>query len=244
MLSVKEFHRPKTGYSESEYEDAFAENRELGAFAVADGATESSFSGIWANALVSTFVEDPPGKEQNDRDAMRGILDTARNRWYTSVEWASLPWFQKNKAILGSYSTFIGLQIDEHKPQKSFRCITIGDSCMFHVSGVKMEPFPFSDYKDLNFTPRLIWSGHGFPIGPKKEVELPGLEARYGKLRDGDILILATDAISKWILQHKNEKPWITLLEEFDDLDTFVGDLIRDHEIKNDDVTLVFISLS
>lgn len=244
MLSVKKFHRPKTGYQESEYEDAFAEDPEKRAFAVADGATESSFSGVWANALVSSFVENPPSFEQNDRDAMRDILRIARNKWYDGVDWSSLPWFQKNKAVLGSYSTFLGLQMDFQGEQKKFRCITVGDSCMFHISGVKMEPFPFSDYKDMNYTPRLMWSGHGFPIGPKKEIDVPGLEVKYGKLKDGDMLLLATDAISKWMLQHKNEKPWATILEKFDDLDTFVGDLIKNGEVKNDDVTMIFISLS
>ena len=244
MLSVKKFHRPKTGYKESEYEDAFAENPETRAFAVAGGASESSFSGVWAYALVDTFVGNPPRFDQNDRDAIREILKVARGKWYESVNWTSLPWFQKNKAVLGSYSTFLGLQMDFSGEQKRFRCITVGDSCMFHVSGPKMEPFPFADPKDMNYTPRLMWSGHGFPIGPNKEADVQGLEAKYGKLKDGDMIILATDAISKWMLQHKNERPWVPILEKFDKLDSFVGDLIASGQCKNDDVTMIFISLS
>ena len=128
--------------------------------------------------------------------------------------------------------------------QKRYRCITIGDSCIFHVSGSKMESFPYSDYRDLNFTPRLMWSGHGYPIGLSKDVEVPGMEVKYGRLKDGDTLILATDAISKWMLQNKTEKPWLSILENADNWDSFVGSLISSGKMRNDDVTIVFISVS
>ena len=243
MLSVREFHRQKSGYRAEEYEDAYSLLPEKGAFAIADGATESSFSKVWARALVKTFTDDPPSLEMNDREAMKHILDRARKEWYGSISWEGLPWFQKNKAILGSYSTFLGIQI-EMEGQKRYRCITIGDSCIFHISGSKMESFPYSDYRDLNFTPRLMWSGHGYPIGLSKDVEVPGMEVKYGRLKDGDTLILATDAISKWMLQNKTEKPWLSVLENADNWDSFIGSLISSGKMRNDDVTIVFISVS
>ncbi len=241
---MKQLHRPKTGYRESEYEDAYALDPDSGVFAVTDGATESSFSNVWAKVLVNTFVENPPLFSENDRQVVKNLIDRARKDWYSQIDWTSLPWFQKNKAILGSYSTFLGLQIDTSQPQKRFRCITVGDSCLFHLSGQKMESFPFSDYRDLNYTPRLLWSGHGYPIGLQKDVDVPGIEVKYGKLKDGDTLVLATDAISKWMLQHKSEKPWQTVLENEDNWDSFAGDLIADGKMKNDDLTIIFISVS
>ena len=243
MLTVNEFHRSKTGNTEVEYEDAYAMDSEKGTFAVADGATESSFSNIWAQALVSTFVENPPGFGTNDRDVMKEILQLARAQWYSKIDWNSMPWFQKNKALLGSYSTLLGLQIDIADERKRFRCMTIGDSCMFHVSGERMESFPFSDSGDMSNTPRLMWSGRGFANGQSKEVDIPGIEVKYGKLRSGDMIILATDAISKWMLSRKAERPWEDLLENSVEFDSYVGNLISSGEVKNDDVTLVFITI-
>ena len=244
MLAVHEFHRPKTGNSEGEYEDAFAWDESAGAFAVADGATESSFSDLWAGALVSTFIENPPDFSRNDRDVMRDILRQARDRWYRAIDWDSLPWFQKNKAYLGSYSTLLGLQIGAEGNSRRFRCIVVGDSCMFKISGQKLESFPFADSQDMNNTPRLMWSGLGTPSGLEKDVEIPGIEVKYGWLRKGDTVMLATDALSKWILQHKAEMPWETLLSHADSFDSFIGNLIAEGKIKNDDVTLIFISIS
>lgn len=243
MLSVREFHRSKTGNSDAEYEDAYASDSDRGLFAIADGATESSFSDVWARALVKTFVENPPGFGTNDRDVMKGILGLAREQWYTGIDWEGLPWFQKNKALLGSYSTLLGLQIDINDERRRFRCMTIGDSCMFHVSGERLESFPFSDSGDMSNTPRLMWSGRGFSSGQAKEVDIPGIEVKYGKLRAGDMVVLATDAISKWMLSRKSDRPWEELLEHEEDFDNFVGELISSGSVKNDDVTLVFITI-
>jgi hypothetical protein len=63
------FWLPKAGNSDSEYEDAFfprrlkRRNGRRLRFAVADGATETSFSGVWARLLVSSFVRRAIGFE-------------------------------------------------------------------------------------------------------------------------------------------------------------------------------------
>jgi hypothetical protein len=46
------FSLHKDGNRPDEYEDAFAGNPKVGRFAVADGASESSFAALWAKLLV------------------------------------------------------------------------------------------------------------------------------------------------------------------------------------------------
>ena len=60
MWQLREGWLPKDGNGPEEYEDAFRSLPEQGRFAVADGATETSFSGIWAAALVAAFAQAPP----------------------------------------------------------------------------------------------------------------------------------------------------------------------------------------
>ena len=60
------FRLPKRGHSADEYEDAYAANPYVGRFAVADGASESSFAALWAQLLVNGFTRpaekpDPDG---------------------------------------------------------------------------------------------------------------------------------------------------------------------------------------
>ena len=64
FISFKAFCLQKDGNDVTEYEDAFSprlfENDKYSEFrcAVADGATETSFSGLWAKILVDAFVEE------------------------------------------------------------------------------------------------------------------------------------------------------------------------------------------
>ena len=53
------FSLPKRRNAPEEYEDAFACDCELGRFALADGASESSFAEVWARLLVEQFVQEP-----------------------------------------------------------------------------------------------------------------------------------------------------------------------------------------
>lgn len=244
MISVTEFHRPKAGNSEKEYEDAFAWNEEKSAVAIADGATESSFSALWARALVSTFVERPPDFSRNDREVIRDIHREARRKWYEAINWEKLSWFQRNKAMLGSYSTLLGLQIEEGSGNRRFRCMAIGDSCLFRISLDRMESFPFSDSRDMGNTPRLLWSGIAGEKGMASDVEIPGIEVQYGWVRKGDMLMLATDALSRWMLEHKTEKPWRLLEGSGEDMEAFVSALVERGEMKNDDITLLTVIIS
>ena len=52
---------PKRGHSADEFEDAFAFDPAAGRYAVADGASESSFAGLWARLLVEGFIRPKPG---------------------------------------------------------------------------------------------------------------------------------------------------------------------------------------
>ncbi len=79
----------KRGHSPEEYEDAFATNDVAGRYAVADGASESSFSGLWAKLLVDQFVQDA------DRDPLRWTerLPASQNQLHTEVSRRPLPWY-------------------------------------------------------------------------------------------------------------------------------------------------------
>src|SRR4051794_29142331 len=83
---------PKRGHTPEEYEDAFAADPALGRFAVADGASESSFAGQWARLLAEGFVA--PGARP-----WRGAdwLTAPRRRWAAEVLPLPLPWYAEAK---------------------------------------------------------------------------------------------------------------------------------------------------
>ena len=105
QVDSKGFHAPKQGNAEEEYEDAFfpesCVTREMTEFrcAVADGASESAFAGLWAQLLVRSF----------GRRRLR--LARLRQLWQRMVKGRPLPWYLEKKINNGAHAAFVGLVI-------------------------------------------------------------------------------------------------------------------------------------
>src|SRR5437660_9780190 len=93
------FHLPKRGHAAEEYEDALAADPATGRFAIADGASESSFAAAWARLLAEGFV-GASGKPWRDLD----WLDPLRRRWADAVDGLSLPWYAEMKREEGAFA--------------------------------------------------------------------------------------------------------------------------------------------
>lgn len=240
MITLKEFHRPKLGNKEEEYEDAFSYNLNKGRMAIADGASDSIFSNVWAGSLVKAFSDGSLSFSQ-DPSFLKSIIYMSRRTWYNSIQWNSLRVFVKNKAIKGSFSTFLGIQFTESGNEYDVQGIAVGDSCLFVSSDGGPEGFPINDPAKFNITPQLIWSGYGSPFPEDYNTKLPKINYYNGKIRRGDRMIIATDAMSKWILDHR-EKSFDTLFDLEEPVD-FVTSLLEKREMRNDDITCVTLTL-
>lgn len=240
MITVKEFHRPKLGNSEEEYEDAFAYNIDRNRFAIADGASDSIFSGIWARSLAEAFVNIDL-KFSSDLQFLKRVIFESRKRWYNSVPWDTLRVFVKNKAIKGSFSTFLGIETERKGNNFDFRGIAIGDSCMFIPGRDGMTGFPLNDPAKFNITPKLIWSGYGSPFPEEYNTKIPDIMYYEGSLPAGSSIVMATDALSMWALSHA-PKSFQTLMTEKDPIGLITG-LMEKREIRNDDITFSMITL-
>src|SRR5690242_8121771 len=94
---LRVFWQPKAGNSAAEYEDA-CWPRESGDrsgvthLAVADGATETSFSGLWARLLVKAYGRGLLAEATWDED-----LSKIRRVWQRAVGQKPLPWYAEEK---------------------------------------------------------------------------------------------------------------------------------------------------
>src|SRR5215470_18933692 len=106
------FWLPKAGNSKEEYEDAFWPEQQIDlgteafSFAVADGATETSFSGLWAKMLVRAYCS---GKLA-DKKLFKSLPNLQR-RWLEHVNKTPLPWYAEEKLRSGAFSAIVGLTI-------------------------------------------------------------------------------------------------------------------------------------
>jgi serine/threonine protein phosphatase PrpC len=129
-VSVRPFWCPKAGHSKEEYEDELSHRRkaklrkEALHFAIADGATESSFSNVWARLLVKSNSRAP----LNRNNVQQRIKELGK-RWEQRTA-KPLPWYAERKRQQGSFAAFLGLSLEEKGTWSAF---AVGDSCLFQV---------------------------------------------------------------------------------------------------------------
>ncbi len=142
---------PKAGNSREEYEDAFwpskSIDRKLPLFraAVADGATETCFSGPWARLLVRAYCHGMLSSPLQYKNFL-----TLQHRWRAQVSTKPLPWYAEAKLAEGAYSSLVGIMLRDAGERQGglWKSAAIGDSCMFQVRGnflVSAFPFERSD---------------------------------------------------------------------------------------------------
>jgi hypothetical protein len=252
-VQISAFWAPKAGNSASEYEDAFsvpnepiAESASI-AFAAADGATETSFAGLWANLLVRSY-----GRKGLDWDCFDERVEHCRKVWKRAVGSKVLPWYAEEKVRSGAFSSIVGVTLYDGlvwKRSGTWHAIAVGDSCLFQVSDHKLvNAFPLEHSNDFSSRPVLL--GSVLP-GPDATRVVPC--SMKGKWDRGDLFYLMTDALACWFLKHvEGGADPSTILSSVTDqtsFDSLVATQRQNKEIdgipalRNDDVTLVISAI-
>lgn len=244
-LRVKSFITHKESESSTDCEDAYAENDSLGRYAIADGTSQSFFPKQWAELLVNHFCETTA--LSLDQKNWEEWLVPIQQEWYYQVEKRvnKLKQFHlTNRFDAGesAASTFIGLEVDRAK--KEWKALIIGDSCLFHIGGSQLlKSYPIENFKSFTELTEAFASFAGDNhIAP----EIVG-----DKANPGDVLILATDALAKWIMEYKETGKLEDALTQLNRIETdkqfcqFVdcARLAEDIPLEDDDVTLMMISV-
>ena len=138
-------------------------------------------------------------------------------------------------------STFIGLEFD--RVQAKWQAMIVGDSCLFHLSAREFRSYIIERSADFTNRLRAFASYDTDNHTEPSFVECDTIP--------GDTLILATDALAKWILQHEEAGRRDEVLGELKEIEDenqfheFVHRARTDEYIRlvNDDVTLMIISV-
>ncbi len=241
------FHTHKRGNTPDEYEDAFAGDAVTARFAVADGASESSFTATWAKLLVDAFVA---AKGRSWRDL--GWLEPPRQHWADDVDPRPLPWYAEEKRDQGAYATLLGVAFRKvrhralNREDGTWRALSVGDSCLFRLRGGKLvRSFPMVNSVDFGNQPALLGSRGRSNDTPQD------IRRGRGKWRPGDRFLLMTDALAEWMLRRNEQEQRPAddidrLLAESSPQEAFaawVEERRTGQGLRNDDVTLVVIDL-
>lgn len=252
--AVASFWSPRAGNDAGQYEDAFYP-RDTGRrsarrlrFAVADGASESMLSGLWADLLVRSWCKAR-------RRRLPQIIEYAAAAWEVELaayleerERADRPvqWFEEPGLERGAHATLLGLAFTTSAGEHgSWAAVALGDSCLFHVrDGALVLAFPVTSSAAFDSAPPLV------PSRPAEVARVvTAASTTEGDWRVGDAFYLATDAAAAWFLREHEEgrAPWEELdilpVEDHAAFAAWAKERRGDKRLRNDDTTLLRVQV-
>jgi hypothetical protein len=204
---------------------------------VADGAGTAYRSGLLAELVVTSFLEQPADRAPfapGDNDGYHQWVRQVNEQWKelaraeTGDEWYAQMNFER-----GSAAAFAAAVIDDH----SCWCVAVGDCCLFQIrpgdEATCVASFPVDSWQAFNSSPDLVRTG-------PDQITWP----RWARLQIAphDVIVGASDGIAEWVLAAAvgNPEVWRLLAEmTAADLDTLVAEERRLGTMVDDDAILV-----
>jgi protein phosphatase 2C-like protein len=231
---------PKRGHDAADCEDHFSTSGLR--FAVADGASDSGYSQVWARMLADSFcgLRTEAASTPAELDAWLAACRDEWRRWAGERAVGALPWFARETLRTGAFATFVGVAFSQQPGEPSWHAVACGDACMFVVRDDTLaSAFPLDDPDAFDDPPPLV------PTAAR--LTSYALQTATGTAEVGDSFYLVTDALARWFLAaiDRGEKPWTTLndVRTAADLDALVSSARDSRALKNDDVTLMTLAI-
>jgi hypothetical protein len=239
MPTLRILNAPKEGNQDDQYEDAVAHTTLDPAaptltVALSDGASSAVFAREWANLLVNRFAN---GSAYPDADAevAEAVAELGAS-WRERVEGKATTWWAQEKVPSGSAATL--LVVTWNREQKTWCARAVGDVCLFVIRNGKLKyAFPITKSGRFDDRPSLLSTEKGRPA-----VKVTRFETAY---EPDDRFLLMTDALAAYFLAEyeARRKPWNDLPTDTSALDAWLKPLRDKGKMKNDDVTLVDLTL-
>lgn len=198
----------------------------LGLVAISDGASTAARPEVWSRLLTESYTAgaDPLTPE---------VLAELRQRWHAAVRDDALPWYAVAKLAEGSAATFLGLRVDGDR----YAATGVGDSCLFHLSGERLVSVgPLEDWTQFSRFPALI--------STSGDLDAAAIWRTEGEAADGDVFVLATDAVAQHLLRsHACDDVVPAVHEHLDSAADFAAYVERERGrgLANDDSTVCVV---
>lgn len=250
---VKDISNPL--YTEDCYTCSSCSNPELGKeyicsltsspikYILSDGASESFDSKNWSELLIKK-LKSHLWNFFTQKKSLSSILSTTYNEYASMYNIKNLTWSKAQAFEKGSFATLLACCIKNDFAH----ILAIGDSTAFFITNNKIlqpESFPYSCEEEFFQKPLLI-SSKPYHNNFINDQNFFNTHTKLWKILPGSTILLMTDALALWTIQHKNNHAFSKLLaiqsnHEFSD---FILQQRLNKKINTDDTTLIKITFN
>lgn len=236
VSTVLQLHK-RSSYEYKFIQDKYGLSGLTGTYCIADGTTQSFQSERWAKMLTESFSYKPsfePDTLLKELNKQALSFQTEDFSFSQNPAKASL---ERAKISYGGSSTFVGVRIQEF----DLSIISVGDSNVFILSGDEPERlFPFTSVNELDSNKEFLNTEEIL----KDKVGLSFFKTAKYSVQAGDIIVLATDALSRLILSNPAILKKIVAINSFDELLDFCTEGWMNKSLEEDDITALIIQVT
>jgi hypothetical protein len=240
----------KSEHDETTCEDACASDSQHGLFVVSDGAGTTVFSNLWADVLARQYIAMPLMSDDVFEIEwwVRQAQKECQQRLQTLHQ--QLPWNAIQKtANQGSFATLAALRMtDSFEQEATAELLAIGDSCIIVGKPAQqtIRSFPLQAVHEFERAPVCIPS-----LQRNLSRSFLNFQRETITLSVGDIVVLATDAVARWIISSAAghlADPWAAFLEVThkrteDEWAAFVNQCRSQGQMVDDDSTALILHI-
>jgi hypothetical protein len=238
---ARAFQTSKSHPEKRACQDAIAWGIEHRKAAIADGVSNSAYQALWATLLVNSFVELPDSPPTSLDHWMPNWLLAQQEQWHEMIPWDSQPSNVRKKALrIGGQATFLGITLDPHN--QNWSGIAIGDCELFQfdLNGKMTSCQPLISSEQFSNSPNALSS-----VEKDLTQAIRHVHQIQGTYQQGDVLVLATDAVACWTLK-QIEQGWspfieVTLPRNQRDFASMISDLRITGGMVDDDSSILLL---
>lgn len=261
--NVECFILPKEGAPLVECQDRYALHAKYRCYAVADGVAGSFVPGPWARIIAKGFVERN-GTFLNKEDFQDWLVKCSQ-QWHSWLDSRWLPTMQaiskysgdssgdRSKEIRpGAQTTLIGCSLLSQREQQgaasAVSVFAIGDCQFFlfrrNTGWSLVETFPYSNPDEFGSRPVTLVTTLRADLIERAWAER---KTKLCKVYPGDIIVLASDTLAKWLLMqvHHHTDRWKPLLSGMTpaEFEQHIRTELHNDHIEDDDLTMLIIPI-
>jgi len=229
--TVLQLHKRSSGSFEN-IEDRFAISSDSCTIALADGTTQSFNSKVWARAITESFVEAPSIEATVLLQRFSDCAEKHRTKEVVFSKNPALASLERTKLSGGATATFLGV----HLVDNSLKLIACGDSNCFLIDekGEIVASFPHRNIESLDNNNFFLNSESLLT----RKVNSSYFEVTELK-RNNCRVLLATDALSRMILNDPSVVVQLLNIQNFEELHRFCLDKWESGTLEEDDISAI-----